>query len=653
MGVTQNVAVTFDNIAINDCYELVNGKIELVVDPNKQLLDVDDAWEGMQDLLAQTEARIETAQTSIDKILALNKNATANKQAILDELAKLKPTIDSLLADDCRTQAFKDSILREYNEMVAYAQSRNARLAATNADNPITKYLTSWAERLLTPVLKCVVGKSDVAKLIHFLVEETERNKSISHVTQAGLTGSNRCIALVAEGFVHELFSNADALGIAQTLKDFSLGCLSSSVRFFQTCINATTTNPNVDQLFNCILGPPCGPRLLLEATPQLINAASEFGTSLLGDCSTSETGADISAYNRGVLAAFIATIVIPSKWVKLSTLKGQQKAFGALKLTIKNPEEAIALFKQGKWKDGIKTLFGKAGYIAAKFPKVNAWLEGVTNASKKAELQNIIQTWDDELLGRLDNALGNAKYSNLATELTANQTLLDYFKQLNTNWYARFGLARAYSLGSGTAGKIALPNHFKNYMLDLELLPGYRVVNIYNSNRAPILELGIKFDDKIKDILTTAFRKGRAGIEAADIPVDLRNIYLRLWDDGYTKAIQNVRLKTANGVEFIPDLLFFRTRQNGVLSFNQVVYHDAKIDVSTLFTDGQDAAIVTIETAKNTKTVAQFWLVNNLSFENNRYLANQPLTLKEVSKVATQTTSGQVNLVRRIEIEQ
>ncbi|WP_037300016.1 hypothetical protein, partial [Runella limosa] len=71
MGVTQNVAVTFDNIAINDCYELVNGKIELVVDPNKQLLDVDDAWEGMQDLLAQTEARIETAQTSIDKILAL------------------------------------------------------------------------------------------------------------------------------------------------------------------------------------------------------------------------------------------------------------------------------------------------------------------------------------------------------------------------------------------------------------------------------------------------------------------------------------------------------------------------------------------------------------------------------------------------------
>ena len=190
--------------------------------------------------------------------------------------------------------------------------------------------------------------------------------------------------------------------------------------------------------------------------------------------------------------------------------------------------------------------------------------------------------------------------------------------------------------------------------MLDLELLPGYRVVNIYNSNRSPILELGIKFDDKIKDILTTAFRKGRAGIEAADIPVDLRNIYLRLWDDGYTKAIQNVRLKTANGVEFIPDLLFFRTRQNGVLSFNQVVYHDAKIDVSTLFTDGQDAAIVTIETAKNTKTVAQFRLVNNLTFEKVTYFPNQEtLTLKEVSKVATQTTSGQVNLVRRIEIEQ
>ena len=89
-------------------------------------------------------------------------------------------------------------------------------------------------------------------------------------------------------------------------------------------------------------------------------------------------------------------------------------------------------------------------------------------------------------------------------------------------------------------------------------------------------------------------------------------------------------------------------------MSFNQVVYHDAKIDVSTLFTDGQDAAIVTIETAKNTKTVAQFRLVNNLTFEKVTYFPNQEtLTLKEVSKVATQTTSGQVNLVRRIEIEQ
>lgn len=106
------------------------------------------------------------------------------------------------------------------------------------------------------------------------------------------------------------------------------------------------------------------------------------------------------------------------------------------------------------------------------------------------------------------------------------------------------------------------------------------------------------------------------------------------------------------NGVEFIPDLLFFKTR-NGGLSFSQVVYHDAKIDVSTIFTDGQDDAITAIQTAKNNGTVAQFRLVNILTFENNRYLVNQSLTLKEVSKVATQTTNGQVNLGRRIEIEQ
>lgn len=222
----------------------------------------------------------------------------------------------------------------------------------------------------------------------------------------------------------------------------------------------------------------------------------------------------------------------------------------------------------------------------------------------------------------------------------------------MNTNWFARYGFVRAHSLSAGSAGKINFPRHFMNYMLDLELLPGVRASSIYGTGRSSILELGIKFETKVKGILTDAFTRGRAGIQAADIPTDLKNIYLDLWDDDYTKAIKDVRLKTANSVEFIPDLLFFKTR-NGGLSFSQVVYHDAKIDVSTLFTDGQDAAILAIETAQKLETVAQFRLVNELRFEGNKYPINQSLTLKEVSKVATQTTSGQVNLVRRIEIKQ
>ena len=41
-GITSNVAVHFDNILINDCYELSKGRVETDFDPNKPLLDADD-----------------------------------------------------------------------------------------------------------------------------------------------------------------------------------------------------------------------------------------------------------------------------------------------------------------------------------------------------------------------------------------------------------------------------------------------------------------------------------------------------------------------------------------------------------------------------------------------------------------------------------
>ena len=380
MGVTQNVAVTFDNISINDCYELVNGKIELVVDPNKQLLDVDDAWEGMQDLLAQTEARIETAQTSIDKILALNKNATANKQAILDELAKLKPTIDSLLADDCRTQAFKDSILREYNEMVAYAQSRNARLAATNADNPITKYLTSWAERLLTPVLKCVIDKSNFPQLINLIVQETEYKKSLLRVNSAGVTGDTKCNLLFVEGFVHQFFGNLDAIGLSEAIAKVGVDKLKGFLEYIKNCSNSSVTGQSYFE--NCLLNEP----LLIKPTVdafQMTKGLYDVVSTSVGEAYScacwDQNGAAASvecAHIRGQITGFVASAVLEE--ILTASAASTWLAVKAASIAKKSIRKVEALVVNGK------TILTKTNLKTADFRK---WIN-----NKSADLTEIVK---------------------------------------------------------------------------------------------------------------------------------------------------------------------------------------------------------------------------------------------------------------------
>ncbi|WP_169731900.1 EndoU domain-containing protein [Runella limosa] len=376
------MAVTFDNIAINDCYELVNGKIELVVDPNKQLLDVDDAWEGMQDLLAQTEARIETAQTSIDKILALNKNATANKQAILDELAKLKPTIDSLLADDCRTQAFKDSILREYNEMVAYAQSRNARLAATNADNPITKYLTSWAERLLTPVLMCVIDKSNFPQLINLIVQETEYKKSLLRVNSAGVTGDTKCNLLFVEGFVHQFFGNLDAIGLSEAIAKVGVDKLKGFLEYIKNCSNSSVTGQSYFE--NCLLNEP----LLIKPTVdafQMTKGLYDVVSTSVGEAYSctcwDQNGAVASvecAHIRGQITGFVASAVLEE--ILTGGAASTWLAVRAASIAKKSIRKVEALVVNGK------TILTKTNLKTADFRKwINNKSVDLTEVVKKA----------------------------------------------------------------------------------------------------------------------------------------------------------------------------------------------------------------------------------------------------------------------------
>ncbi|WP_028526240.1 DNA/RNA non-specific endonuclease [Runella limosa] len=108
MGVTQNVAVTFDNIAINDCYELVNGKIELVVDPNKQLLDVDALVDAVKELLPNV------------KLFAQNYKGTAED---IESAKYLKQQLEAakaaLLTNDSYDTADKNLIQQGYDQQLA------------------------------------------------------------------------------------------------------------------------------------------------------------------------------------------------------------------------------------------------------------------------------------------------------------------------------------------------------------------------------------------------------------------------------------------------------------------------------------------------------------------------------------------------------
>ncbi|WP_028526233.1 hypothetical protein [Runella limosa] len=94
MGVTQNVAVTFDNISINDCYELVNGKIETEYDPNKRgILDLGetktkDVLGEVSDLLSQYNGT-QKEKNEIDKLMEEFKSSIEKNLSISEENKQL------------------------------------------------------------------------------------------------------------------------------------------------------------------------------------------------------------------------------------------------------------------------------------------------------------------------------------------------------------------------------------------------------------------------------------------------------------------------------------------------------------------------------------------------------------------------------------
>lgn len=66
-------------------------------------------------------------------------------------------------------------------------------------------------------------------------------------------------------------------------------------------------------------------------------------------------------------------------------------------------------------------------GADLTKFTKVDNWLKGITNSTSKANIENIIKNWSDDLLTKLDDATLNSKF---LSEVEKNPGILNYFEE-------------------------------------------------------------------------------------------------------------------------------------------------------------------------------------------------------------------------------
>jgi hypothetical protein len=288
-----------------------------------------------------------------------------------------------------------------------------------------------------------------------------------------------------------------------------------------------------------------------------------------------------------------------------------------------------------------------------AKYPKISLLSQNVLTKLKSLQ-------WTDGLLLKLDKAIFD--YPILSAELSSDLILLDHFKGLHTDWYYRLGLARGYKVTSGT-GVINLPENFGKVLKDLDMFNGQTIGSIFSQEAAQVSStLGTVLENKVGSILEEAFAEGSiSGITNADIPTDLKNYYEGIYNQGYTKMSQQVKVRITPpgtvpiGSSPVPDLFFFKTNTdalgNVTIDLNNVIYHDVKIHVSTGYSSAQNVIKETIETAKTNNLNAEFYLFSNLEINGQNIVAGTKITIKEMSKVATEIVGNKVNLVRKVTV--
>ncbi|MDR1200032.1 MAG: hypothetical protein LBL58_00175 [Tannerellaceae bacterium] len=255
---------------------------------------------------------------------------------------------------------------------------------------------------------------------------------------------------------------------------------------------------------------------------------------------------------------------------------------------------------------------------------------------------------WSDDLLTKLESAL--IKYPDLSSEIANNLDLLVDFEKMHDVWYYRLGLARAIKVTG--EGHIALPKNFSEVLLDLDDYTG-KTIRSYFGQSANLVgsELGIAFETKLGEILENAFVNGISGIRNSILPQNLKAYYENIYNRGYTIFTQQTHLVTPIGRNPRPDFLFFKTERNlagrNIISLDDVIYHDAKLYVNTPFSSSQKNMQNSIEIAIEYQRKADFKIGADIELSGSIIRENQIVTIKEMSKVATEVDQNSIDLIR------
>ena len=107
-GITSNVAVHFDNILINDCYELSKGKVETDYDPRmKGILDADELVGDLSEVVNVSLANLKT-------LFSIFEGTCKEVQAISSQIAELEKTLSQ---DNDNTPTRKQQLQDQLNEL--------------------------------------------------------------------------------------------------------------------------------------------------------------------------------------------------------------------------------------------------------------------------------------------------------------------------------------------------------------------------------------------------------------------------------------------------------------------------------------------------------------------------------------------------------